>query len=246
MFRVFWIALLVLLPLTSQAEGLRVGTSLAALRYADEQGRPVNVYFASLGTRVSRGRAGLAFNVPVMGITGGRVALSDENLVVTSGEAGTRFGLSDMSVGLDYNLVQNRERMFIVTLGGNLRFPTAAPGLGMGEHLFGLSLSAVYGLTRQLLAYAEARHSWVGVLTPVSARTKSGELGAIWWFTDKLGVSASMTAADYGGRAPASLEFNLGLTLALLPGMSMNLGGIGGLFGGAPQAGGTFGFGFEL
>lgn len=206
----------------------------------------MNVYFASIGARVSRGRAGLSFNVPLMGITGGRVDLSDENIVVSGGEEGTRFGLSDMSVGLDYNLVQNREQMFVLTLGGNMRFPTAAPSLGVGEHLFGLSLSAVKGITRQLLTFAEARHSWVGVLTPVHARAMSAELGAIWWFTESLGVTASAVAADYGDRAPASVEMNLGLSIAATPDISMKVGGVGGLFGGAPQAGASFGFGFEL
>lgn len=231
---------------SASAEGLNVGISLAAFRYVDTDERPVNVYFASIGTRVSRGRAGLSFNVPLMGITGGRVDLSDEHLVVSGGEEGTRFGLSDMSVGLDYNLVKNREKTFILTLGGNMRFPTAAPGLGVGEHLFGLSLSAVKGITRQLLAFSEVRHSWVGVLAPVRARTMSAELGAIWWFTESLGVSASAVGAHYGDRAPASVEMNLGLSIAAVPGISMKVGGVGGLFGGAPQAGGTFGFGFEL
>lgn len=230
----------------AQAEGLNIGTSLAAYRYKDTLDRPVNVYFASVGARVSRGRAGLSFNVPLMGITGGRVDLSDENLVVSGGEEGTRFGLSDMSVGLDYNLIKNRKDTFVLTLGGNMRFPTAAPSLGMGEHLFGLSLSAVKGITRQLLAFSEARHSWVGVLTPVRARTMSLELGAIWWFTETLGVTASAIGAHYGDRAPASIEMNLGLSIAATPDISMRVGGVGGLFGGAPQAGGTFGFGFEL
>lgn len=230
----------------ARAEGLNVGLSLAAYRYKDTLDRPVNVYFTSIGARVSRGRAGLSFNVPLMGITGGRVDLSDENLVVSGGEEGTRFGLSDMSVGLDYNLLKNREDMFVLTLGGNMRFPTAAPSLGMGEHLFGLSLSAVKGITRQWLAFSEARHSWVGVLTPVHARAMSLELGVIWWFTETLGLTTSVIGAHYGDRAPASVEMNLGLSIAATPDVSMKVGGVSGLFGGAPQAGANFGFGFEL
>lgn len=233
--------------LPARAEGLRISTGFGAYRYVDSDGNPVNLFSSSVGARVSRGRAGLSFSVPMMGISGGTVTLSDENMAVKGGtDEGLRFGLGDMSVGLDYNLVQNREQMFFITLGGNLRFPTAAPALGAGEHLMGLSLSSFYGITRQLFAFAELRQAWVGVLVPTRGRTRSGELGAIYWLTQSLGVTASAVAASYGGRAPASLEFNLGLNVEILPGMMVNLGGLGGLFGGAPQAGGQFGFGFEL
>lgn len=240
------ILLLAAWPRAAAADGLRIGTSLGAFQYRDAEQRSVSVFQGSVGARVSRGRAGMSFTVPVMGVVGGRVELNDQSLVVQGGEEGTRVGLSDMSVGLDYNLIQNRERMFLLTLGGSMRFPTAAAGLGVGEHLFGLSLSAVYGITRELLAFAEARHAWVGVLTPVHGRTKSGELGAIWWFTPSLGVTASAIAAGYGDRGEPSLEFNLGLSISSIPGLSMNVGGVGGLFGSAPVGGGSVGFGFEL
>ena len=238
-------------PVVSLADGLRISTSLQALRYATPEGAPVDFFMSMTSARVARGRAGLTFAVPVVGISGGRVALSDEHVAVTGGAEGTRWGLGDMGVGLDYNLIQNRRtaHIYVVTLGGNMRFPTSSTAmqLGTGEHLMGLGLSGLYGVTRQLVLFGELRQSWVGVLTPVSTRARWAEIGAVYWFTEKMGVTGSLVAADYGRRAGASLELNGGLLLELFPGMMMNLGGLGGLLGtGAPRGGGSLGFGFEL
>lgn len=235
----------------ARADGLRVGVGVQALRYNTPEGDGVNLYMSSVSARVARGRAGLSFAVPILGISGGRVALSDERMAVTSGEKDLRWGTGDMSVGLDYNVIQNRQtqHIYVVTLGGNIRFPTSSTALqlGTGEHLMGLGLSGLYGVTRQLILFAEARQSWVGVLTPVSTRARWAEAGAVYWFSDKLGVTGSLLAADYGRRAGASLELNGGLLYELFPGMMMNAGGVAGLAGsGAPRGGGSFGFGFEL
>jgi len=235
-------------PGRARADGLRLGTSLAALRFGTSDGGAVSLYYLAESARVSRGRAGLAFNVPMMGISGGSVVMSDENIAVRSGEQTTRFGMGDMSVGLEYNLVQDRRRSLIVTLGGNVRFPTGstALGLGTGEHLLGLSLSGVYGITRRLLAFAELRHSWVGIVQPLAARTRAAEAGLVYWITDGLGVTASATASDYGTKAPFAVETNLGVTFEALPGVMVNAGALGGVFGASPQGGLTFGFGFEI
>jgi hypothetical protein len=247
-----WVACaLALWPALGVAEGLRIGTGFMGLNYATPEGQSVGFYMATTSARVARGRAGLTLAVPVVGITGGRVALSDERVAVTGGAAGTRWGLGDMGVGLDYNLIQNRQtkHIYVVTLGGNVRFPTSSTAmqLGTGEHLLGLGLSGVYGFTRQLVGFAELRQSWVGVLTPVAARARWGEVGAVYWLNDKLGVTGSLVAADYGRRAGTSLELNGGVLYELFPGMMMNAGGLGGLLGsGAPRGGGSFGFGFEL
>lgn len=248
---VFSSALVVCLAAPARADGLRISTGLQALRYATPEGDDVNVYLSSVSARVARGRAGLSFSVPVVGISGGKVALADEHVAVAAGEKALRWGLGDMAVGLDYNLIQNRQtqHIYIVTLGGTMRFPTAPTslGIGTGEHLFGLGLSGLYGVTRQLIAFTELRQSWVGVLTPTSTRARWGELGAVYWMTDKLGFTASLLAADYGKRAGASLELNAGVLFELLPGFMMNAGGLGGLAGsGAPRAGGSLGLGFEL
>ncbi len=240
-----------LAPAMASADGLRMNVGLQASRYATAEGTPVDLFLSTTSARVSRGRAGLTFAVPVVGISGGRVALSDERVAVSSGAAGTRWGLGDMGMGLDYNLIQNRQtkHIYVVTLGGNVRFPTSSTALqlGTGEHLLGLGLSGLYGVTRQLILFAEARQSWVGVLTPVATRARWAELGAVYWFTDTVGVTGSLVAADYGRRAGTSLELNGGLLYQLFPGLMMNLGGVGGLLGtGAPRGGGAIGFGFEL
>ena len=235
----------------ADAEGLRLGLGTQFARYTTPTGENVDLLNSSVSARVSRGRAGLTLAAPYVALSGGRIALSDERLAVTGGGEGWRHGLGDMSVSLDYNLLQNRQaaHIYVVTLSGSLRFPTASTALqiGTGEHLLGFGLSGLYGLTRQLLLFAEARQSWVGILTPVSARARWGELGVVYWVTEKLGATASLVGADYGQRAGTSLELNAGLLFELLPGMMMNLGGLGGLAGqGAPRAGGSFGFGFEL
>jgi hypothetical protein len=240
-----------LLPREARADGLRLGLGAQMARYTTPTGENVDLVLSSLSARVSRGRAGLTLAAPYVGLSGGRIALSDERVAVTSGEAGFRHGLGDLSVALDYNLLQNRQaaHIYVVTLGGNLRFPTASTALqiGTGEHLLGLGLSGLYGLTRQLLLFAEVRQSWVGVLTPISTRARWGELGVVYWVTEKLGATASLVGADYGQRAGTSLELNAGLLFELFPGMMMNVGGLGGLAGaGAPRAGGSLGFGFEL
>lgn len=237
---------------TARAEGLRVGVQASVLHF-DQNGQTADLLYTQVSARVARGRAGLSFSVPMVALRGGVVATSGEAIAVRPGASEQnqfRFGLGDMSVGLDYNIVQNRERMFIVTLGGLVRFPTAPSDrfLGAGEHTLGLSLSAVYGLTPKLLAFAEVRQAWVGVLTPVQSRARAGELGAVYWFTEKLGLSASTSVTDYGpvSRLEPSWDFNLGLVVEVLPGLNMNLGGLAGLLGPAPQIGGSLGFGFEL
>jgi hypothetical protein len=164
-----------------------------------------------------------------------------------------------MSIGLDYNVIQNRQKMIILTLGGNMRFPTAdsGKGLGGGENIGAFGLSGVYGITRQLIAFAELRQTWVGILTPVATRTRLGEFGAVYWLTEKLGLNASLTAIDYGsGEARpgnlgsvggAALELNAGVSFELLPGMMVNAGGLKGLAGAnSATGGGNLGFGFEL
>lgn len=237
-----------LLPLRANADGLRVGTSLAVLNYSvPNSDSTVNLFYSAVSARVARGRAGMTFSVPMMGISGGSVALSDEKIAVTGGDRRGRFGLGDMSVGLDYNLYQNRAKMIIVTLGGSLRMPSAstALSLGTGEYLLGLGLSGVYGITRKLMAFGDLRQAWVGIMSPVAGRAKTGEVGLMYWYTEKMGISTSLLAADYAGRAATSLELNVGLTYELFPGFMTNVGGIGGLFGGAPR-GISFGFGFEI
>jgi len=233
---------------TASAEGLRVGTSLSAMRFANN-GQVADLYYLNNFARVSRGQASLAVGAPVA-FTNGTFAVSSDNpVVVGSGQASAaRFGLGDMMVALDYNLVQDRQNMFIVTLGGTMRFPTAAAGLGNGEHLYGFSLSTVYGITRQLMAFAEFRQMWRGILAPAESQIRMGELGAIYWFTDKFGLTASVSATDYGPklRLPFSVETNLGVAFEAFPGVMMNAGGLAGLSGVAPQMGGMFGFGFEI
>jgi len=244
-------ALLLTLALPAAAEGLRVSLGLQGMRYLTAAGAPVDVAVSVVGARVARGRAGLSLSAPLVGVWGGRVAVSDERLAVQEGDTGGSFGLGDMGVGLDYNLLQNRqtEHIYVLTLGGSLRFPTAptALGIGTGEHLMGLGLSGVYGLTRQLLLYAEARHAWVGVLVPTVARTLVGELGVVYWLTDKLGLTAGLMAADYGSRGGAGVELNLGAMVEVFPGGMMNFGLSGGLpGGGVPLGGASLGLGFEL
>jgi hypothetical protein len=229
-----WIACaLALWPALGVADGLRIGTGFTGLQYATPEGQSVGFFMATTSARVARGRAGLTFAVPVVGISGGRVALSDEHVAVTGGAAGTRWGLGDMGIGLDYNVIQNRQtkHIYVVTLGGNVRFPTSSTAmqLGTGEHLLGLGLSGVYGFTRQLMGFAELRQSWVGVLTPVAARARWVEVGAVYWFNDKFGVTGSLVAADYGRRAGTTRELNAGILYELIPGMMMNAGGVGGL-----------------
>jgi len=235
-------------PAPARADGLKLGISMEGMRYATPDGQDVDLFYMALTARVSRGRAALTFSVPFVGISGGSVAVEDETFAVTSGNKQPRFGLGDMAAGLDYNIIQNRERMFIVTLSTSLRIPTASTALsiGSGEYLLGAGISAVYGITRQLLAFADVREGWVGILTPAAQRIQSAELGAIYWLTDKFGVSMSVVGADYAGLVPPSLELNVGISFELLPGFMVNTGGIGGLVGSAPQEGITFGFGFEI
>jgi hypothetical protein len=237
-----------LLPATAGAEGLRVGFGGAALRFpcSDPQGAPGELLFSSLSARVARGRAGLTLAVPVALSNADVRSQSDGAVNVGCGGGPLRAGLSDVSVALDYNLVQDRTNLFIVTLGGSARFPTAAAGLGNGEHVLGLSLSAVYGFTPQLLAFVDLRQSWRAIHAPVARSIRTADAGLVYWFTGRLGVTASVSATDYAGSLPFSVETNVGLMFEALPGMMVNAGGIAGLAGAAPQAGGTFGFGFEL
>lgn len=267
---------LVLAGGVARAEGLRITTSFAAMKYdsrvPDAQNspdgtvpdsaaaqEPINLYFTTISARVARGRAGLAFSVPIVGVSGGGTLVSSAGDTpgvdtsappASSAKGEVAFGVGDMSVGLDYNLIQNRQKMFIVTLGGNMRFSTASSnkGIGTGEEVVSVSLSSVYGITRQLLAFAEARQAWagLGVLRTVSTRMRSADLGAVYWITDGFGVTASASAADYAGRIPASFELNAGVMIEALPGLMMNVGGVGGVAGSAPQLGGNIGFGFDL
>lgn len=248
----WWVCVAVVLVLgfagRARADGLRVGTSLSAMRFSNN-GTTADLYYLNNYARVSRGQATLAVGAP-LAFTNGTFAVSSDNPVVVGSaqSSPSRFGLGDMMVSLDYNLVQDRQNMFIVTLGGVMRFPTAAAGLGNGEHLYGFSLSAVYGITRQLMAFADARQMWRGILAPTESQIRMGELGAIYWFTDKFGVTASVIATDYGPklRLPFSVETNLGIAFEAIPGVMMNAGGLAGLTGFAPQMGGMFGFGFEI
>jgi hypothetical protein len=238
-----------LIPGLAFADGLRLGESVSVLQYGiPDKNEHVSLLVLATTARVSRGRAGLSLSVPMVGISGGAVAVQDEAIAVRSGPKSSRFGLADMQVGLDYNLIQNREKMFILTLGGTIQFPTADSSLaiGNGEHLLGLGLSAAYGLTRKLITFADVREGWVGILLPITQRIQTADLGAVYWLTDKFGVTAAIQGNDYAGRAPASVELNIGINVELLPGMMVNLGGIGGLAGSAPQFGLSFGFGFEV
>jgi hypothetical protein len=219
------------------------------MEYATPDSREtVDLLVLATTVRVSRGRAGLSFTVPEIGITGGSIAIADQTFAITNGPKGARFGLGDMSTELDYNLIQNREHMFILTLSTTLQFPTASTALaiGTGVYLWGVGLSAAYGITRQLIAFADVREAWVAVLTPIAFRIQSADLGAIYWLTEKFGVTAGLLGADYAGAVPPSLEFNAGVNMELLPGFMLNLGGIGGLIGSAPRFGLSLGFGIEL
>lgn len=231
-----------------RAEGLRVTESVEGLEFDTANNQRIGLLIEDTTLRVSRGQAGLSLEVPFIGLSGGDVALADESYAVTGGDNRSRFGLGDMAVGLDYNIIQNRERMFILTLTGSLRFPTspAVLNLGNGEYLFAAGLSAVYGITRKLLAYADIREGWVGILTPAAQRLEMAQLGGIYWFTDRLGLSSSLMGADYAGRVPPSLQLNAGLSVELFWGIMTNVGAIAGLFGSAPQAGGQLGFSFEI
>jgi hypothetical protein len=233
----------------ARADGLRISESVSGMEYAlPDDGQKVDLLVMSTTVRVSRGRAGLSFTVPEVWLSGGSIALADETYAIAQGPKGSRFGLGDMSGELDYNLIQNREHMFILTASTTLQFPTASTALdiGTGEYLWGVGLSAAYGITRKLIAFADVREGWVAVLTPLASRLESADLGAIYWLTDKFGVSTSLLGADYAGRAPPSLELNAGVSMELFPGFMVNLGGIGGLAGSAPQFGITLGFGFEI
>lgn len=236
-------------PVGARAEGLRISEGVSVMQYGTPDGKDhVNLLILSTSARVSRGRAGLSFSIPMIGISGGSVAVADETFAVRSGPKSSRFGMGDMQVGLDYNLIQNREKMFILTLGGTLQFPTADTSLaiGNGAHMMGLGLSAAYGVTRQLIAFADVREGWVGILLPITQRIQTADIGAVYWLTEKFGVTAALQGNDYAGRAPASVELNFGINVELIPGFMVNLGGIGGLAGGAPQFGLSFGFGFEV
>jgi hypothetical protein len=232
------------------ADGLRITEDFSALEYATSEGGHATLLIEETTVRVARGRAALSLEIPVVGIYGGQVALADEQYAVvgTGSSKQPRWGLGDMAAGLDYNIIQNRERMFIVTLSSQLRFPTSPTvlGLGNGEYLLVFGLSAVYGITHQLLAFADVREGWVGILTPIGQHLQTAELGGIYWLTDRLGISSSLVGADYAGRVPASLQLNAGLSFEMLPGVMTSLGGIGGLVGSAPQVGGTVGFSFEI
>ncbi len=247
-----------LVAVDARADGLRIGTSINALQYDG-----ATLYVTNVSARVARGRASLTFGVPLLAFSGGGrvVGNGDQLAVVDDGSpppGAMTFGLGDMSMALDYNLIQNREKMFVVALGGNMRFPTTDPqrGLSAGEIVGGLGLSSYYGLTRQLFLFADARQSWAFGNVATSSRLGLLEGGAVYWLTEGLGFTASVVWASYGSmgdgkggtmeRAPSSVEFNAGLLMEALPGMMMNLGGIGGLAGSAPRAGGNLGFGFEL
>jgi hypothetical protein len=232
----------------AQADGLHVSESVSGMEYATPEGQKVDLLVLATTARVSRGRAGLSFTVPEVWISGGSIALADETYAITNGPRSSRFGLGDMQGQLDYNIIQNREHMFILTASTTLQFPTASTALaiGTGEYVWGVGLSAAYGITRKLIAFADAREGWVAVLTPLAERIQSADLGAVYWLTDKFGVNASLLGADYAGRVPPSLELNAGVSAELFPGFMANLGGIGGLAGSAPQFGLAAGFGFEI
>lgn len=242
----------VIAPGFVSAEGLRVGLGGAALRFpcSDPAGIPGDYYFTSISARVSRGRAAMSLGVPLVLSNAPTAAgqTADGSPVLGCGTETFTTGQGDMSVGLEYNLVQDPAHMFIVTVGGGLRFPTAAAGLGNGTHVATLGLSAVYGLTRQLLLYADLRQGWFAVLAPVRTSIRTGELGVVYWFTDKLGLTANVSATDYAGlgNLPFSVDTSVGFMFEAIPGVMMNAGGVAGLAGAAPQGGGTFGFGFEL
>jgi hypothetical protein len=241
--------LAVIIPRAGRGDGLRISEDFAALEYATEQGSHATLLIEETTVRVARGRAALSLEIPVVGVYGGQVALADEQYAVVGfSSRQPRWGLGDMAVGLDYNIIQNRERMFIVTLSSQLRFPTSPTvlGLGNGEYLLAFGLSAVYGITHQLLAFADVREGWVGILTPIGQHLQTAELGGIYWLTDRFGISSSLVGADYAGRVPASLQLNAGLSFEMLPGVMTSLGGIGGLVGSAPQVGGAVGFSFEI
>ncbi len=254
-------AALLLFSAKAQASGLNLGVSLTGVHFPGDNGG-VNFFSAGLSARVSRGRAALTLSLPFDSISGGSVLLAPSGEIgpASAGScpwhgpdgsckgAPAQVGFGDMSATLEYNVIQNRQRMIIVTLSGSVTAATGATGLTSGETFLGLGLSGLYGITRQLIAYADLNQVWVGFKAPWSARTLYGEVGAVYWVTKVLGVTAGLKGFDFGKSFGGSvLEWTGGLLYQLFPGMMLNLGGIGGLVGsGGPTAGGSVGFGFEL
>jgi hypothetical protein len=165
-------------------------------------------------------------------------------------------GLGDTNFGVKYNFHQEGERLPALSVATYIETPTGNPINGLGS---GLVDSWIYGIAQKTLAprlvfrlnggYLFTGNTSTGVVGITKARGHVGTFGAsmVRTLTHRfdLGgeVSAAVSSKDDIQRA--QVQFMLGGNYELRPGLTLDIGILGGLFVASPRAGLQIGFSFD-